>query len=98
MKSETCPRGGEQYEEYYSEIVKASRIQYDYRDHNGKLFSCIAKTLEEARERRDKWLAARRARSSYKQRTGREECGQFVWCSVGCSAPPIIHHGGRNGY
>lgn len=49
----------EQYEEYYSHILKRRLVQYDYRDTDGELFSCVADTLEEAREKRDEWLASR---------------------------------------
>jgi hypothetical protein len=52
----TCPQGGEQYEEYYDRILRGRRVQYDYRTPEGMLFSCIAKTLEDARRRRDAWL------------------------------------------
>jgi hypothetical protein len=52
----TCPIGGEQYEEYFSEINRDWRVQYDYRTPEGKLFSTIAKTLEQARINRDRWL------------------------------------------
>jgi hypothetical protein len=54
----TCSNGTEQYEEFYSSISRGTRIQYDYRTPDGKLFSCVAKTLELARSRRDTWLAA----------------------------------------
>ena len=50
----TCPPGGEQWEEYADRVT---RVQYDYRTPEGKLFSCIAKSLEEARAKRDAWLA-----------------------------------------
>ena len=30
--------------------------QYDYRHFDGELFSTVAKTLAECRQRRDKWL------------------------------------------
>lgn len=53
--STTVP-GQEQYEEYFSKIHGRLRVQYDYRTPEGKLFSCVAVTLEEARGRRDKWL------------------------------------------
>ena len=53
----TCPRGGEQFEEFYSSIARATRVQYDYRTPAGQLFSTIAPTLEIARARRDAWLA-----------------------------------------
>lgn len=52
----TCPIGGEQYEGFFSPIARVTRIQYDYRTPQGKLFSCVADTLDEARQRRDKWL------------------------------------------
>jgi len=52
----TCPNGEEQYEGYYSMTGFRWRVQYDYRTPNGKLFSCVARSLEEARARRDKWL------------------------------------------
>ena len=50
----TCPIGKEQYE--YFESNGKSYIQYDYRDCSGKLFSCVAKTLEDARKRKDNYL------------------------------------------
>ena len=31
-------------------------VQYDYRHTNGELFSCVAPTLEAARQKRDNWL------------------------------------------
>ncbi len=52
----TCPSGGEQYEWYTPKWFNTPRVQYDYRTPDGKLFSCVAKSLEEARARRDKWL------------------------------------------
>ena len=52
----TCPRGGEQYEEYFSIVLQEARIQYDYRTPEGKLFSCLAYDLEDARTKRDAWL------------------------------------------
>ena len=30
--------------------------QYDYRHTNGKLFSCVAPSLEKCRTKRDNWL------------------------------------------
>lgn len=53
----TCPAGGEQYEQYHS--PRGLRVQYDYRTPEGALFTCVVKSLEEAREKRDKWLEAR---------------------------------------
>ena len=51
----TCQVGRESYETFRT--TKGERIQYDYRTQDGDLFSCIAKSLEEARKRRDDWLA-----------------------------------------
>jgi hypothetical protein len=31
-------------------------LQYDYRDTDGELFSCIGHTLEICQEKRDEWL------------------------------------------
>lgn len=55
----TCPTGCENWEEY---TYKSGRkiynlVQYDYRHTDGELFSCVAPTLDDARARRDKWLA-----------------------------------------
>jgi hypothetical protein len=52
-----CKPGEERYEEYYSAILRGWRVQYDYRTPDGVLFSRITHTLEEARARRDAWLA-----------------------------------------
>ena len=54
----TCPLGQEQYEEFrwsWQRDDEPARVQYDYRRLDGKLFSCIAPTLEDARARRDQW-------------------------------------------
>jgi hypothetical protein len=56
----TSTAGTEHYEKFKSTMsARSSLIQYDYRDADGALFSTVAKTLEIARERRDKWLANR---------------------------------------
>jgi len=55
----TCPPGGEQWEEFEASWAPRgdrTRVQYDYRTPSGKLFGCIAKSLEDARARRDAWL------------------------------------------
>jgi hypothetical protein len=54
----TCQAGSESYESYYSALLRERRVQYDYRTPGGKLFSTVAPTLEDARQRRDAWLAA----------------------------------------
>jgi hypothetical protein len=48
--------GREQYEEYCSTITKVCQYQYDYRHTDGELFSCVASSLQECRERKNKWL------------------------------------------
>jgi hypothetical protein len=48
--------GKESHEQFYSSITKSTVIQYDYRAMNGKLFSCVAKTLGGARMKRDEWI------------------------------------------
>jgi hypothetical protein len=58
--STTAP-GQEQYEEFQPASLRRgqTRVQYDYRAPDGELFSCVAKTLEDARGRRDAWLKNR---------------------------------------
>lgn len=60
MRASTCPPGGEQFEWFELSWRHAKgnleRVQYDYRAQDGSLFTCIAKTLAEARTRRDTWL------------------------------------------
>ena len=53
-----CAKGAENHESFITRIgrKKVKRIQYDYRHANGKLFSCVAKTLEAARARKDNWI------------------------------------------
>lgn len=55
----TCPRGEERYEVYHSSA--GERVQYDYRTRNGSLFSCVAKTLKDARRKRDAWIVSHAA-------------------------------------
>lgn len=43
--------GQEQSESYYSHTLKRYMWQYDYRDHDGKLYSAIGKSREEAKEK-----------------------------------------------
>ena len=54
----TCTAlGTEKYEEFYSgRRPKKAMIQYDYRHTDGELFSTIAPTLEQCREKRNLWL------------------------------------------
>lgn len=56
--STTTVPGTEQYETFYSAHrgKEISRVMYDYRHIDNELFSCVAPTLKECRQRRDEWL------------------------------------------
>lgn len=58
-----CAAGSERYETFNTRIGRKTvkRVQYDYRHTDGELFSCVGKTLEDCRERRNKWLGERTA-------------------------------------
>ena len=54
-----CPTGEERHEYFALSIAlrgKKRLCQYDYRDTDGELFSCVAPTLEECSTKRDIWL------------------------------------------
>jgi hypothetical protein len=51
--------GEEQHEYYIDKVTKKRRCQYDYRDDDGELFSCIRLTLEDCRLARNIWLDKR---------------------------------------
>ena len=57
--STTIELGSEQYDSFA--IKKGGWTfqctQYDYRHTDGRLFSCVAPTLEKARAKRDRWIA-----------------------------------------
>lgn len=57
----TTQAGQEQYETFYSAHrgKKISRVMYDYRTQEGELFSVVAPSLRECRQKRDEWLAKR---------------------------------------
>ena len=55
--STTTSNGQEQYETFIANGKK--RYHYDYRHTNGKLFSCVAKTLADCRAKRDAWITER---------------------------------------
>ena len=57
----TTQSGQEQYETFYSSHrgKKISRVMYDYRTQEGDLFSVVAPTLKECRQKRDEWLSKR---------------------------------------
>lgn len=48
--------GQENYEKYFSAIVKKNLYQYEYRHTDGELFSCIKSSLQLCREAKDIWL------------------------------------------
>jgi hypothetical protein len=52
----TCQNDKENYEVFRSAISGKQMVQYDYRTSTGKLFSCIAPTLEDCRARMHSWL------------------------------------------
>lgn len=52
-----CEQGKENYTTFIAGAFRGTEYyQYDYRHTNGKLFSTVAKSLEECRKRRDEWL------------------------------------------
>ena len=61
----TCTEAGtEKYENFQMGIGRRKRIlvQYDYRNENGELFSCVKPTLDECRAARDKWLTTKQGK------------------------------------
>ena len=54
----TTAAGQEQYCYYDVRVGRVSRrlVQYDYLTPDGRLFSCVAQNLDDARKRRDTWL------------------------------------------
>lgn len=58
----TTQRGQEQYETFYSAHrgKRISRVMYDYRTEDGELFSVVAPTLKECRQKRDEWIAKKK--------------------------------------
>ncbi|MBP2626312.1 MAG: hypothetical protein H6Q68_1023 [Firmicutes bacterium] len=55
--------GQEQHEIFTSRIGRktAKRIQYDYRNSEGELFSCVGKTLEGCQQLRKQWQVGKLA-------------------------------------
>jgi len=55
--STTRTNGQEQYTRFVAGAFRGTiYYQYDYRHTDGELFSSIAESLKECREKRDKWL------------------------------------------
>lgn len=63
--STTTTPGTEKYEVFYTgyRTRRKKHYQYDYRHTDGELFSCVAPTLKECRQRRDEWLSTRNKKS-----------------------------------
>jgi hypothetical protein len=61
LNASALNHGQEQFEAYESRATGRRMIQYDYRDTDGGLFSCVACTLLQARRKRDRWLEAKAA-------------------------------------
>lgn len=62
-----CAAGKENYRTFrHKDIARRREVvyyQYDYRHTDGQLFSCVAKSLNECREKRDKWLESKKAKN-----------------------------------
>lgn len=56
----TCTEAGQEKYVYFDLMPRLRRksryVQYDYRHTDGTLFSTVAPTLEQCREKRDLWL------------------------------------------
>ena len=55
--STTKNPGQEQYETFTRKVGRQSKkyYAYDFRDHDGELFSCVKPTLDACRAARDAW-------------------------------------------
>lgn len=63
LNPEHLKPGEEQHEGYCSDVLRRGLVQYDFRDLDGELFSCVKPTLERCRQARDHWLAGKEART-----------------------------------
>ena len=48
--------GKEQIEIFRNRITKKKSVQYDYRDHDGELFSCIRSTIKDCWQAKVDWI------------------------------------------
>lgn len=55
----TTKETGHEHFQYFKVARIGRRVQYDYRDHDGELFSCVGKDLADARAQRNRWLLVR---------------------------------------
>lgn len=63
----TCNMAGtEKYESFRIGYGRKRRtlIQYDYRDFDGTLFTCVKPTLDECRAERNKWLTTKKRKEN----------------------------------
>lgn len=71
-----CEQGQENYTTFRpAHRPRQTYYQYDYRHTDGELFSTVAVSLEECRERRDEWLNKRN--KMYKLFVGLKKLGEF---------------------
>ena len=56
LNPKSLANGQEQHETFKSSVTRKKAVQYDYRDTDGELFSCVRPTLESCRAARDAWL------------------------------------------
>ena len=76
-----CLSGEENYMTFRpAHRPKQLYYQFDYRDKSGELFSTVALTLEQCREKRDKWVQAKnykRLFPSTLKKIGRQEAHEM---------------------
>lgn len=59
----TTQVGQEKYETFcIDRRTHRKAVQYDFRDHDGELFSCVRPTLKDCRAERDKWIDRKNGR------------------------------------
>lgn len=74
----TTAKGSENYESFYSSVVKKQLVQYDFRSESGELFSCVAANLDLCRSKRDNWIALNLV-AEYK---ANPNCRPALWIST----------------
>ena len=75
LDSKSLPNGQEQYEYYDHLFIKGKKLcQYDYRDDDGELFSCVAPTLEKAHKKREAWLNKKAGNEKQHQEDALQHC------------------------
>ena len=63
LNPKNLTNGQEQHEAFKSNVTRKTAVQYDYRDTDGELFSCVKSTLDSCRAARDAWLQKKEARA-----------------------------------